>query len=131
MKNKIKIFNILFILGLISIIYFSLKEKQKKIQGEELRLEYSDMNFNSNLSGIVIDIKKAQSSYNKGAIFIELDSGSKFIVSVATKNLKYDPPYITDFIQIRDSVIKLRESEFITIYRNDKRYLFKLNKTIK
>lgn len=124
------------ILGVFIYRYFRQLELQEdETHAAQVKKEFPDIKFYVNnslkLSGVVVekDIKTKQ--YLKGAAFITLNNGQKFSMGGETRNFQYEQSNIMDFVQVKDSLDKISNSDYITIYRGELKYYFKIGSILK
>jgi hypothetical protein len=88
------------------------------------RSQYIEVNSGIEVVGVINNLFT-----NQGVSYITIADSSKFWLP-NSRNYLYDPPYLYDFIDLKDSVYKQLNSDTLYIYRNQMEYYFVLSRFI-
>lgn len=110
---------VILIILIALIAYLAIKGTIEDNQkAEALRKEYPDPGKGIRISGIV-----KTSFSDRGALYISLEKNGKYCFS-HSRNFAYDPPFLEEFIQNGDSILKNVYSDTLYIFRDDEKYYF-------
>jgi len=98
-----------FFILIFVIILFSLGKKHNKI----------DETYNTAICGII----EKKFTY-QGSAWIKVNDYPKRYVLKYAYNYDFKPNFLSDFLQIGDSIYKPIHTDSLFIYRNDKEYFF-------
>lgn len=86
--------------------------------------EYPQPSFEQRIKGRIIHLPKYQS-----VVMIELDNHEKYMI-FGSRNYKYDPYILQDFLQRNDLIEKEANSNLIRINRGDSIFTFEIGKDL-
>lgn len=113
-------------LVIFSLIIYFLYYKNQEIKSQYKEYPSLDEYNNKLIKGTVSKIKK----YYRGSKFVDLSNGTRFDLFGVHINYLYDKHDLYYFLQVKDSVYKDTNSDTLFIYRDDKKYYFKIGKAI-
>lgn len=104
------LFFLMFII-LITIVY---------VNWENVMTKYEEVNSTTKFNGKVIFVKKY-----KSRCFIRIDNCTEYYLPWAD-NYNYFPPYLNEFINVGDSIVKTNGNDSLKVIRNQKEFIFVL-----
>ena len=107
--------------GVISLLFgsilFFISRVQNNIE-ENYYNNYPLFKKDSSYQGVIIE-----KHYTRGRTFFRLNDSTKHSI-IFKYNYDFNPYYIGDFLMVGDSIIKKTNEDSLTIYRNDKMFVF-------
>ena len=120
---KFKIVLIIFgsVFALAFIIYSS---HYVLIEINQKNRSYPRININNEISGTI-----TQFYSDRGQSYVYIDDTTKAWL-IHSRNYAFEKAWLDDFIQVGDSISKVRGSDTLFIYRHSKKYYFVLGEFI-